>query len=85
MSLESFLAMGGYAGYVWPAYAVFFVVLIADYLAPVVRRRRLLRALRARLVRRRQRETRRANGTRADEFGTREPGFGTRDPGPGTR
>jgi heme exporter protein D len=60
MSLHSFFAMGGYAAYVWPAYAVFFAVLIADYLAPVVRRRRLLRALRARMARQKVRQSRRA-------------------------
>ena len=51
MSLHDFFAMGGYAAYVWPAYAIFFVVLVADYLAPVVRRRQVLRELRARLAR----------------------------------
>jgi heme exporter protein D len=60
MSLHSFFAMGGYASYVWPAYAVFFAVLIADYFAPVVRRRRLLRALRARMARQKVRQNRRA-------------------------
>ena len=50
-SLQSFLAMGGYAAYVWPAYGVFFVVLLIDWLAPQFRRRRLLRELRARMAR----------------------------------
>ena len=50
-SLQAFLAMGGYAAYVWPAYAVFFAVLIADSVAPRLRRRRVLRELRARLAR----------------------------------
>ncbi|MDI3261243.1 MAG: heme exporter protein CcmD [Fulvimonas sp.] len=49
--MNGFLAMGGYAAYVWPAYAVFVLVLAADFLAPVLRRRRLLRELRARLAR----------------------------------
>ncbi|BBD80573.1 heme exporter protein CcmD [Aerosticca soli] len=49
--MSGFLAMGGYAAYVWPAYAVFVLVLAADFLAPVLRRRRLLRELRARLAR----------------------------------
>ena len=49
--LQTFLAMGGYAAYVWPAYAVFFVVLLADTIAPQLRRRRVLRELRARLAR----------------------------------
>lgn len=59
MSLQSFLAMGGYAAYVWPAYAVFFVVLAADWLAPVMRRRRLLRDLRARMARQTARKAKR--------------------------
>ncbi len=56
--MSQFFAMGGYAAYVWPAYAVFFVVLIADYLAPGVRRRRHLRELRARLARQSVRQQR---------------------------
>ncbi len=51
MSLQSFFAMGGYAAYVWPAYAVFFAVLAVDWLAPALRRRRVLRELRARMAR----------------------------------
>lgn len=60
MSLQSFFAMGGYAAYVWPAYALFFVVLAADWLAPVMRRRRLLRELRTRMARQTAREARRS-------------------------
>jgi len=51
-----FLAMGGYAAYVWPAYGVFLAVLAADAAAPALRRRRLLRELRGRLARQRQRD-----------------------------
>jgi len=50
-SLQAFLAMGGYAAYVWPAYAVFLVVLLGDSLVPTLRRRRIVRELRAQLVR----------------------------------
>ena len=56
--MSHFLAMGGYAAYVWPAYAMFFIVLIADYLAPGIRRRRQLRELRARLARQSARQQR---------------------------
>lgn len=49
--MSHFFAMGGYAAYVWPAYAVFLLVLLADALAPVLRRRRLLRDLRRRAAR----------------------------------
>lgn len=55
--MNVFFSMGGYAAYVWPAYAVFLAVLLADALAPVLRRRRVLRELRARLVRQRERRS----------------------------
>ncbi|NUO74164.1 MAG: heme exporter protein CcmD [Frateuria sp.] len=58
--MSQFLAMGGYAAYVWPAYAVFFVVLFADFIAPLLRRRRNLRELRARLARQSARQQRTA-------------------------
>ena len=58
MSMQSFFAMGGYAAYVWPAYAVFFAVLIVDTVAPRMRRRRVLRELRARLARQQARQDR---------------------------
>ncbi len=58
MNLQHFLAMGGYAAYVWPAYAVFFIVLIIDAIAPRLRRRRVLRELRARIARQGARQTR---------------------------
>lgn len=57
-ALQHFLAMGGYADYVWPAYAVFFAVLVADSLAPRLRRRRTLRELNARLARQAARASR---------------------------
>ncbi|HET6545927.1 MAG TPA: heme exporter protein CcmD [Rhodanobacteraceae bacterium] len=49
--MADFLAMGGYGGYVWSAYAVFFVVLAIDALAPLLRRRRVLVELKGRLAR----------------------------------
>jgi heme exporter protein D len=49
--MSDFFAMGGYAGYVWTAYAVFFVVLAIDAAAPVLQRRRALRELSGRLKR----------------------------------
>jgi heme exporter protein D len=54
----AFFKMGGYAAYVWPAYALFFIVLIADTIAPRVRRRRVLRELRTRLARQQARQDR---------------------------
>ena len=61
--LQHFLAMGGYAAYVWPAYAVFFIVLIADTVAPRLRRRRVLMELRARLARQSVRQERKSIST----------------------
>jgi len=61
--MSAFLAMGGYAAYVWPAYAVFFLVLLADFLSPLLRRRRNLRELRARLARQTARQQRPASPT----------------------
>ncbi|HET6804635.1 MAG TPA: heme exporter protein CcmD [Frateuria sp.] len=59
--MSRFLAMGGYAAYVWPAYAVFFLVLFADFISPLLRRRRNLRELRARLARQTARQQRAAS------------------------
>jgi heme exporter protein D len=49
--MADFFAMGGYGGYVWSAYAVFAIVLLADALTPLWTRRRILRELGARLRR----------------------------------
>lgn len=51
--MNEFISMGGYAGYVWPSFAVFFALLLADFLLPRWRRRRTLGEVRAR-VRRQQ-------------------------------
>jgi heme exporter protein D len=55
--MADFFAMGGYGAYIWPSYAVFFVVLAIDAIAPRVRRKRVLAELRDRLKRRQTRET----------------------------
>ena len=44
-ALESFLAMGGYARFVWPAYGVAAVVLIAMTAHTVITHRRTKREL----------------------------------------
>ena len=54
--MADFFAMGGYGAYVWPSYAVFFIVLAVDALAPIAQRRRILTELRGRLKRRQTRE-----------------------------
>ena len=58
--MAHWFAMGGYAVYVWPSYAVFFIVLAWDWFAPALRRRRLTRELRGKLARERTRNTRAA-------------------------
>lgn len=45
MSLQEFFAMGGYAFYVWTAYGVCFIVLLANILLPIIQRKQLLRQL----------------------------------------
>ncbi len=45
--MTEFLQMGGYALYVWPAYAVTAVTLAVSVIAPIRRRNRLLRELAA--------------------------------------
>ncbi len=49
--MAELLHMGGYGAYVWAAYAVFTVVLLADALAPLRQRRSTLREIAARLRR----------------------------------
>ena len=47
-----FLAMGGYAHFVWPAYAVAFVLMTANLLLPLQCERRQWREIKARQRRR---------------------------------
>ncbi|MEO7432645.1 MAG: heme exporter protein CcmD [Dokdonella sp.] len=56
--MKEFLAMGGYGAYVWPSYAIFFIVLALEALAPLAQRKRLLADIRGRLKRREAREDR---------------------------
>lgn len=46
-SLHEFLAMGGYAAYVWSSYALAAVVIAWNVVQPLRRERRLLRTLAA--------------------------------------
>ena len=52
--LREFLDMGGYAFYVWSAYGVAFIVLVANIIVPLLR----ARDLRARLQRQARLESR---------------------------
>ncbi|MBD7920800.1 MULTISPECIES: heme exporter protein CcmD [Xanthomonas] len=56
--MSGFWAMGGYAAYVWPAYALFLLVLLLDTLLPRWRQRRLLAETRAQVVREHSRRQR---------------------------
>ena len=67
--MADFLHMGGYGTYVWAAYAIFVVVLLADAVTPVWQRRNTLRDLAARLRRESTRDSTvgsRPSGTRDD-------------------
>jgi heme exporter protein D len=44
MDWQAFLAMGGYAPFVWPSYGLALIVLVANWLVPHRRERRLLAA-----------------------------------------
>ncbi len=46
--MSAFFAMDGYAMYVWPAFAVFIVVLALDFILPRFHKRRILKEIRAR-------------------------------------
>ena len=52
--MNEFLAMGGYGAYVWSSYAIFFIVLLIDFLTPRLQGRRVLAGLRGRLKRQRR-------------------------------
>ncbi|WP_045727487.1 heme exporter protein CcmD [Xanthomonas sp. GPE 39] len=58
---SGFWAMGGYAVYVWTAYALALLVLVMDYVLPRVRQRRLLAAARAHVMREHARRARGAS------------------------
>lgn len=45
MNWQQFLAMGGYAVYVWPVYALALALLAVNVIVPHRRERQLLRAL----------------------------------------
>ena len=46
--MHEFLTMGGYAGYVWPAYAIALIVIVVNCVAPLRRLRRLKADIRRR-------------------------------------
>jgi len=50
-NISTFLAMGGYARFVWPAYGLTLLVLTANVMLPLWRERALRRRLRRRYER----------------------------------
>ncbi|WP_295843898.1 heme exporter protein CcmD [uncultured Xanthomonas sp.] len=56
--MSGFWAMGGYAVYVWSAYALVLLVLILDSVLPRRRQRRLLAGIRAQVAREQARRAR---------------------------
>lgn len=44
-SFAEFVAMGKHGVYVWSCYAVFFVIVVINVMAPIVRRRQLISRL----------------------------------------
>ncbi|WP_295957508.1 heme exporter protein CcmD [uncultured Xanthomonas sp.] len=56
--MSGFWAMGGYAVYVWSAYALALLVLILDSVLPRRRQRRLLADIRAQVAREQARRAR---------------------------
>jgi heme exporter protein D len=54
--MADFFAMNGYDAYIWPSYAVFFIALAIDAIAPRLRRKRVLAEIRGKLQRRQARE-----------------------------
>ena len=51
MTLNEFIAMGGYGQYVWSAYVICFVVLLLNVVQPILREHKTLRNLRKRFKR----------------------------------
>lgn len=50
-SWHEFVTMGGYAAYVWPAYAITLLVMLVNAILPGRRQRRLLKLLQQRAQR----------------------------------
>ncbi len=44
-SFDEFLAMGGYGFYVWTSYAITFVVLVINFVLPLIKKKQLIREL----------------------------------------
>lgn len=54
--MNDFLSMSGYGAYVWSSYAIFTLALLIDYLAPKLRKQRVIADLRGRMKRQQRRQ-----------------------------
>ena len=45
MTLEQFLYMGGYGDYVWSAYALGFIILVANIIFPILNKRQTIKMI----------------------------------------
>lgn len=43
MTMQEFFGMGGYAFYVWTAYGITLIVLVANIILPMIQRKQFLR------------------------------------------
>ena len=57
MSLNEFFHMGGYGFYVWTSYGIALVVLLANIIAPLRQRRKILKNIARTAKRRARRDT----------------------------
>lgn len=55
--MSEFFAMGGYAVYVWPSFLLALIILVANIVAPILHRKRVLTDI-ARKLRRARKEQR---------------------------
>jgi heme exporter protein D len=53
--MSEFFAMGGYAAYVWPSYALAFIILVGNIIAPMQQRKKIVSDI-ARKIRRARNE-----------------------------
>ena len=60
-AVAEFMDMGGYAFYVWSAYAIVGVVLVGNALHPIIRARRVRQSLARQLTFERRREEHRSS------------------------
>jgi len=52
--MNEFFSMGGYAVYVWSSFGISFLVLLLNIIFPLMRRKQLIRDVRAHIKRKRQ-------------------------------